>query len=385
MRRKVKVLLIIYAIAPYRIPLFNYIHQMGDFDFKVIALSEKEKNRNWQIRKNNIKFNQEILPGLHFFIYGEKREIPIHLNRKVFARICQYNPDVIITDGYDSLAYWQAFFYCKIFKKKYILWNETSLLSTDSVVGIRGLLKNIIINRANSYVAMGKKAKEYLEFFGASPKNIFTGLNTVDVEYFREENTKLKKDKNIIEKRKKYPKILFLYVGQLIKRKGVNQILRALKILRDEEIGLLIVGSGHEEKSLKKYCKENNLKNVFFEGYCQQSELVNYYALADVFILSSLLEVWGLVVNESLASGLYVICSKYAGVAYDLIKENWNGNLFDPNNIDEFVKLIKHIKEQIESIRNRRENISQHACREFGIKDSAQTFLEAIKNVCAFL
>jgi len=381
MKNRVRVLLIIYAIAPYRIPLFNYIHQMGDFNFKVIALSEKEKNRDWQICKNNIKFNQEVLPGLHFFIYGEKREIPIHLNRKVFIRLRQYNPDVVITDGYDSLAYWQAFLYCKIFKKKYILWNETSLLSTDSVVGVRRLLKNIIINGANSYIAMGKKAKEYLEFFGANPKNIFTGLNTVDVEYFREETLKLKKDKNLLAKRKKYPKILFLYVGQLIKRKGANQILKALNILRDHEIGLLIVGSGPEEKNLKKFCKENTIKNVFFEGYCQQSELPKYYALADVFILSSFLEVWGLVVNEALASGLYVLCSKYAGVAYDLIKEGWNGEIFDSDNINEIVELIKQTKGQIDSIRNRREVISQHACREFGIKDSAQAFLEAIKNI----
>ena len=113
MKNKVrKVLLITHAIAPYRIPLFNYIHQMGDFDFKVIALVEKEKNRSWRISQNEIKFNQQVLPGLHFFIYGEKREIPIHLNRKVIVTIWQYNPDVIITAGYDSLAYWQALLYC---------------------------------------------------------------------------------------------------------------------------------------------------------------------------------------------------------------------------------------------------------------------------------
>jgi len=382
MKNKVKkVLLITHAIAPYRIPLFNYIHQMGDFDFKVITLAEKEKNRSWRIGQNEIKFNQQVLPGLHFFIYGEKREIPIHFNRKVIVTIWQYNPDVIITAGYDSLAYWQAFLYCKIFKKKYILWNESSLLSIGSVRGIRGLLKRFIIKGSSNYVAFGTKAKEYLEFLGANPKNVFTSVNTVDLEYFRGEVLKFMKDRNLFAKRKKYPKILFLYVGQLIKRKGVIQILSAFDILKDDEIGLLIIGDGPEEKNLMKFRKENTIKNVFFEGYCQQSELPKYYALADVFILSSFLEVWGLVVNEALASGLYVLCSKYAGVAYDLIKEGWNGEIFDSNNIDEFVKSIKQTKKKIDSIRNRREIISQHACREFGIEDSAQAFLEAIKNV----
>ncbi|MBE3128358.1 MAG: glycosyltransferase family 4 protein [Actinobacteria bacterium] len=382
MKNKVKkVLLITHAIAPYRIPLFNYIHQMGDFDFKVITLAEKEKNRSWRISQNEIKFNQQVLTGLHFYIYGEKREIPIHLNRKVMVTIWQYNPDVIITAGYDSLAYWQAFLYCKIFKKKYILWNESSLLSIGSVRGIRGLLKRFIIKGSSNYVAFGTKAKEYLEFLGANPKNVFTSVNTVDLEYFRGKILKFKKDRNLLAERREYPKILFLYVGQLIKRKGVIQILSAFDILKDDEIGLLIIGDGPEEKNLMKFCKENTIKNVFFEGYCQQSELPKYYALADVFILSSFLEVWGLVVNEALASGLYVLCSKYAGVAYDLIKEGWNGEIFDSNNIDEFVKSIKQTKKKIDSIRNRREIISQHACREFGIEDSAQAFLEAIKNV----
>jgi len=376
-----KVLLITHSIAPYRIPLFNYINQMGDFDFKVVTLAEREKNRNWRINHNEIKFNQKVLPGLHFFIYGEKREIPIHLNGKVIVTIWQYNPDVIITAGYDSLAYWQAFLYCKIFKKKYILWNESSLLSVGSIKGIRGLLKRFIIKGSNNYVAFGTKAKEYLEFLGANPKNVFTSVNTVDLEYFRGEFLKLKKDRNLFAKRKKYPKILFLFVGQLIKRKGVIQILSALDILKDNEIGLLIIGDGPEENKLKNYCRENNLDNVFFEEFKQQEELAKYYSLTDIFILPSFEEVWGLVVNEALASGLYVLCSKYSGSAYDLIKEGWNGKIFNPNNIDEIVNLIKQTKEQIDNIRKMRETISQYTCRDFGIKESAQAFLEAIKNV----
>jgi len=69
--------------------------------------------------------------------------------------------------------------------------------------------------------------------------------------------------------------------------------------------------------------------------------LVKYYALADILVLPSFEEVWGLVVNEALASGLYVLSSKFAGASYDLIKEGWNGKVFDPHNIDEIIELIK--------------------------------------------
>jgi len=80
----------------------------------------------------------------------------------VFRILLECKPDVIITSGYDDLAYWQAFLYCEIFRKKFILWDSTTLLSVGSIKGIRGRLKKIIIRGADGYIAYGTKAKEYL-------------------------------------------------------------------------------------------------------------------------------------------------------------------------------------------------------------------------------
>ena len=132
---------------------------------------------------------------------------------------------------------------------------------------------------------------------------------------------------------------------------------------------------------MREFYKEKNIENAFFEGFKQQEELVKYYALADIFILPSFEEVWGLVVNEALASGLYVLSSKYAGASYDLIKEGWNGEIFNPNNIGEIIDLIKRVKKNIENIKKRREDISQSACRDFSIEKSAEEFLKVIKNI----
>jgi len=87
----------------------------------------------------------------------------------------------------------------------------------------------------------------------------------------------------------------------------------------------------------------------------------------------------GLVVRKTLASGLYVLCSDRAGAGYDLLGNGWNGELFDPHNVEELVGLIGKTKEQLEDIRIRREAISDHACREFSIGRSAEAFLDAIE------
>ena len=170
-----------------------------------------------------------------------------------------------------------------------------------------------------------------------------------------------------------------LYVGQLISRKGIFQLLKALNELHDPHVGLLIVGSGPQGKELKNFCQDQKLENVYFEEFQQQEALLRFYALADVLILPSFKEAWGLVVNEALASGIYVLCSNYAGAAYDLIKEGWNGMLFDPHNTEELVILVQKVKEQIEDIRARREAISEHACHEFSIERSAKAFSNTVE------
>lgn len=376
-----KVMSITNIISPYRIPLFNAISEMGNFSFKVITLAEREKNRKWEIEKEKIKFDYQILPGWHWFIWREKQEVAIHLNRGVFKVFLEYKPDVVITSGYDSLAYWQAFLYCKIFKKKFILWNETTLLSVGSIRGPKGLLKKIIIKGANKYIVSGIKAKEYIMHLGAKYEDVYISLDTVDVSYFREKVIKYQNKHDFFTEKEKYPKIIILYIGQLIKRKGISQVLKALNILGDPDISFMIVGNGPEERNLKIFCKENKLQNVFFEGFQQQEMLPKYYALADIFILPSFEEVWGLVINEALASGLYVLSSKYAGASYDLIKKGWNGEIFDPNKVEEIIELIKRVKENISEIRQRRNDISQHACRKFSIRKSAQEFIKAINSV----
>lgn len=379
--KKNKVILITNIISPYRIPLYNYISKNGDFNFKVLVLAEKEKNREYQLAKQEIKFDYQILPGWHLFFIGGKREVSIHLNRGVFGALKRYSPDVIITSGYNCPAYWQAFLYCKLFKKKYVLWNGTTLLSAGSTKGVRGLLKKIIIKKADKYIAYGGKAKEYLEYFGAEPKNIYVSTNTVDVDYFRKKTFQYREDKNFYEERNKFPKILLLYIGQLVKRKGVEQVLKALKVLKDSQIGFIIVGSGPEERNLKKFCTKNKLENIFFEGFHQQEELPKYYNLADVFILPSFEEVWGLVVNEALASGLYILASKYAGVTYDLINDE-NGKIFDPYNVNGIVNCIKEIKTNLPLLRTNRKKISDWAKENIAIAKSGDCFISVIKLFC---
>lgn len=370
-----KVLILTNVISPYRVSLFNALvsaPKEADWSYRVVFLAERDEIRGWNVPKENIKFNYQVLHGWHKFIWS--REIPIHLNRGFIRMLREYNPDVIVTTGYNQPVYWQAFLYCKLFGKKFILHNGTTLLSARTVKGLRGILKRIIIRGADSCIAYGSKAREYMEYMGAESERIQASINTVDMEYFRNSVFDYRLPEGFAVERSKYPGFLLLYVGQLIERKGVIQVLRALDFLKDPDVGLIVVGDGPQEEGLKEFCRRKNLRNVFFEGFKQQEDLLRYYALADVLIMPSFEDIWGVVVNEALASGLFVLSSKYVGAAFDVIEGGVNGRVFNPENIREIAEIIKETKGDSGIIRSRRYEISEKSCIKLDISKSAEVF-----------
>jgi len=82
------------------------------------------------------------------------------------------------------------------------------------------------------------------------------------------------------------------------------------------------------------------LGEVKFVGFAQREELPSYYALAEMFVLPTYTDPWGLVVNEAMACGLPVVVSQAAGCARDLVREGWNGLLVPPRDVASLTSAI---------------------------------------------
>jgi glycosyltransferase involved in cell wall biosynthesis len=138
-------------------------------------------------------------------------------------------------------------------------------------------------------------------------------------------------------------KLRLITVSRLINRKGIDHVLRALADLRGIDVTLLIVGTGSYESYLKKLCHELGLGDIVtFYGYCPREQLPDLYSNADVFILPSLAESFGIVFAEAMACGLPVIGGRTGGVP-DLVKED-NGILVNPGKIDDINNAIIMLK-----------------------------------------
>lgn len=124
---------------------------------------------------------------------------------------------------------------------------------------------------------------------------------------------------------------VILFASKLQKRKHASDLLQALSQLAGklrEGPALIIVGDGEETGPLQQQVREARLAHVYFAGFQNQSALPAYFALADVFVLPSQHEPWGLIVNEAMAAGCAVVVSSDVGAAPDLVRDGVNGFVY---------------------------------------------------------
>jgi len=138
-------------------------------------------------------------------------------------------------------------------------------------------------------------------------------------------------------------KFRLITVSRLIKRKGIQYVLKALSEINDNSISLTIIGEGNYENELKNMSDKLGLaERVSFLGFRKRTTIPSYLQQSDVFILLSLAEAFGNVIAEAMACGLPIIGANEGGIP-DLVNEE-NGILVQPENIPQIKSAIIAMK-----------------------------------------
>lgn len=269
--------------------------------------------------------------------YTEALHIPLAL---IFD-LLRYRPDLIISGefGLRSLvAYWVARS-CRI---PLLLWTEEIAERAKSISASQKRLRAFLIPRATSLLAWGEPAVRYLRSFGVADEKIHYCAQAVDNEAWARECARY--DRQRVREELGVRGKTFLTVGRLVEGKGLRHLLLAWSLLpadARENNTLMIVGGGPEGAALREIARANDLKTVLFAGPHSGATLAKYYAAADIFVFPSLVDVWGLVVNEAMACGLPVLASRFAGASQQLVDDNDVGEMFDPTDVDAFASLLR--------------------------------------------
>ena len=301
-----KVLFYINSPSNYQFDFFEELKKKHD----IFVIYQNKYSDNFKLK---IKKKDWV-----FFLNNKKKLL---LN-KILEK---FNPKLVIIGGYKLDI-----------KSRYISNNKIKKFYWLERVNEGNKIKNIIrylylknkLKNADGIFAIGRYATNFYKKFNS---NVYNVPYSISLE---------KKIQNY-----KIPN--FLFVGQIIKRKGILSLLNCIANINAKECKFIFVGSGPLVKNIKKIMKLK--KNVFYYNFKNKDELNKIYKKCNVLILPSIYDGWGVVIIEAMSRAMAVISNNNVGASNEYIKHNINGRIFDiddnlENQINFYINNIKKIK-----------------------------------------
>lgn len=193
----------------------------------------------------------------------------------------------------------------------------------------------------------GSRQAAYFSDYGVPDDRIRIARMTVDVEailVYRASVTPERRNRNRQRLGLAKDQVAFLFVGRLESHKGIRDMLDAYRELREHaaaHCALLIAGDGSCRHEVDEAAAR--VPGIMATGRLSGVDLLDIYVAADVFVLPSLREPWGLVVNEAMASGLPVIVTDAVGCADDLVEPGVTGLIVPAGSPAALAEAMQHL------------------------------------------
>jgi 1,2-diacylglycerol 3-alpha-glucosyltransferase len=338
-----KLVIVTEIIAPYRIPVFNALARMEQIELDVVFLSENDPTlREWKVYKDEIKFNYRVLPSWRQRV----GRYNLLMNRGVHSALNSIKPDVVLCGGYNYLASWSTAHWARSHRVPFLLWSESTAWDRRRGYLLVEFMKARFLKWCAAFVVPGKSSLNYLINLGIPEKKVFTAPNAVDNVLFSKLADSARRDESREGGRRRFPSRYFLYVGRLVKDKGIFDLLDAYARLDAgirSEVSLVFAGTGSDSGKLADRAVKISPGTIQFPGFVHREELPEIYAFAEALIFPTHSDPWGLVVNEAMASSLPVILTSVAGCAADLVQDGWNGFVVPPRDISQLALAMASV------------------------------------------
>lgn len=333
------------SFLDYRIPLYKELLSVLGGNFSLIYGRELIPKRCDVKVKEALADNALPVTKHREIAFGHSSgmandSLTIFIPKGLYGLISRAKPDLLIAEGYFKFSPW-AVAYAAIHRIPLLIAYERTAHTERHCPWPRKLYRRFINLFVDGYLANGSLTRDYLISTGVKPENIFTGCMSADSEGLaasvagvtHAERRELI-DSLGLENHGRPDSITFMFVGQMIPRKGVDYLIKAWKrhIAAHPEDYLLLVGSGSHEDEYKELAAD--CPSIRFIGQIDYDSIHRYYAVSDVFVIPTLEDNWSLVVPEAMACGLPVACSIYNGCHPELVHSGVNGFTFDPLDID---------------------------------------------------
>jgi glycosyltransferase involved in cell wall biosynthesis len=296
-----KVAFVSVVPSPYQRDLFRALAQRTEVDLSIFYLEAAAPDSPWP--QKPLETYEKILRGFWFSI-GSAR---CHVNWPLPAL---KDFDIVVMNTLMSFT-GQWLMRTALRARRWIFWGER--------LGSGGRMHRRLVaplHRATGIAAIGSFAEDDYRMRFPEPRH-FRIPYFCDLDPFLATRRRTRNDGHVV----------FLFCGQMIARKGVDLLLEAFQRLGGGA-RLLLVGREAELPRLLASLPAPVRERVTYAGFQPPEELPRFFAQADVFVLPSRYDGWGVVVNQALGAGLPIVCSDMVGAGRDLVEEEVNGLRF---------------------------------------------------------
>ncbi|OIN60773.1 glycosyltransferase family 4 protein [Arsenicibacter rosenii] len=321
--------------AHYKAKVFQEVDRLArtypDVEVKVLQIARNEKSRK------GLETSDPDTPVYHyryellFDAFIEDTTVK-QRTKALLQHIRSYQPDVLNLTGYYDPAQLALLLYAKLTGIKVIMQNE-STAADHTRGGLKERLKKAIFRLCDGFFCFGTLSADYLTSSGVKPSQILLKKNAVDNDALLEAWTRARQTRTGQQQALGLKPHNFIFVGRLIEVKNLIRLVEAFASVRqtNPDWGLILLGEGPMSGAIQQRARELNVADAVtsLPGRAWY-KVPDILALADVLVLPSLSEPWGLVVNEAMVCGMPVIVSDRCGCVVDLVRDQQNGFVIDP-------------------------------------------------------
>lgn len=317
--------------SPYQRDMFGALADRPDIDLTVQYLEMEAPDSPWP--QVPLRPYEHRIPGFWFPFAGGRWHVNWNL-------VDMREADFVVVSTYTSLT-GQYLMRSGLRGKRWLFWAER--LRKQS--GVKDFVQRTLaapIAGAAAIVGIGKAAED-------DYRRRFPQLPHYCIPYHCELATFLASPRPLPA-----TKLRFLFCGQMIRRKGVDLLLLAFDALvrKGHDIELLLVGREAELPEFLAAIDTATRPRVIFEGFKAPEELPEVFSRADVFVIPSRHDGWGVVVNQALAAGLPVITSDAVGAGLDLVDDRVNGLTVAAGDLIQLQQAMETIAENRDLVSN---------------------------------
>lgn len=339
----------------YFAPLYSYLNRHCEVSVTALYLSDFSlKGGRDPGFGRAVTWDVDLLDGYEAkFMGGEKasrRRIGGFFSMvapQLWSELRQGAYDAVIIHGHNFAAHHIALVACLTSGTPVFTRGETHLRLVRP--GWRAALRRPLLKMHyrgfDGFLAIGSANAAYYRSMGVPKERIFHVPYTVDNGRFIAAGEASRTDRATVRNRLGMNPDLpaIIYASKFESRKRPDDLLEAYAQLRAEGVAaqLVLVGTGELERSLKARVAECAIPDVTFAGFVNQADLPKVYAASDVFVLPSVNEPWGLVVNEAMCAGLPIVLSDEIGCADDLVQEGVNGATFTGGDVAGLAAVLR--------------------------------------------